>query len=138
MSEPITVTTHTSADAATAWACYTDPAHVTAWNAASDDWCCPEAEADVQPGGAFRYRMAARDGSMAFDYTGRWETLEAPRLAVQRLEDGRRVEVRFEADGDGTRVVQTFDPDGNAPRDLQQAGWQAILDRFGRVAGEVA
>jgi len=51
-------------------------------------------------------------------------------------DDGRRVETTFrEADGQ-TVVTESFDPDPDAPREMQQAGWQAILDRFAVVAAD--
>ena len=135
MAQPITVTSLTSATVEHAWSCFTDPDAITRWNFATDDWSCPEATSELRPGGAFCYRMAARDGSMPFDYAGTWEVVEAHRRLVQRLGDGRRVEIRFEAVDGGTRITETFDPDGQAPRELQEAGWKLILDRFAAVAG---
>jgi len=132
--DPITITAVTPASVAHARACFTDPAAITRWNFASEDWHCPEAENDLRPGGAFRYRMAARDGSMSFDYAGTWEVVEAARL-VQVLGDGRRVEVVFEADACGTRITENFDPDDTAPRQMQEAGWQAILNQFAAFCG---
>ena len=135
MSDPITVTSHTDATIEQAWACFTTPDQITRWNFATDEWSCPEATTDLRAGGAFSYLMAARDGSMAFDYAGTWDVVEPHRRLVQVLDDGRRVEIRFEAAEGGTRVTEVFDPDGTVPRDMQQAGWQLILDRFARVAG---
>ena len=131
--ESITVTASTNTTPEQARACFTDPAFITRWNFASDAWSCPEATCDLRAGGAFCYRMAARDGSMAFDYSGTWEQVEPERL-VQLLDDGRRVEITFTATESGTRVTEVFEPDQDAPRELQQAGWQAILHRFADVA----
>ncbi|HWH07417.1 MAG TPA: SRPBCC domain-containing protein, partial [Candidatus Paceibacterota bacterium] len=46
------------------------------------------------------------------------------------MEDGRKVTVTFTPDETGVRVVETFDPESENPREMQQAGWQAILDNF--------
>lgn len=132
--EAITVAAVSSATVAQARACYTRPADIVQWNFATDEWSCLGAECDAQAGGAFRYRMAARDGSMAFDFDGTFEEVGADRV-VQVLGDGRRVTVTFEAHDSGSRITQTFDPDANAPREMQEAGWQLILDRFAAFAG---
>lgn len=135
MTTRITVRARTQAPVDQAWACFTDPDTIVRWNFATDDWSCPSATSDLHPGGRFSYRMAARDGSMALDYAGTWEVVEAPTRLVQRLDDGRAVEVTFTQHGDDTLVEEHFDPDASAPRDMQEAGWQLILDRFARVAG---
>ena len=130
----LTVTAWTTAPLEQARACFTDPAAVMTWNFATDAWSCPDATSDLRPGGTFRYRMAANDGSMAFDFAGTWEHVEPNRL-VQVLDDGRRVEITFAAEEAGTRVTQVFDPDPDTPTEVQQAGWQAILHRFADTAG---
>ena len=50
------------------WDCYTLPQHIVNWNFASDDWHCPEAENNMEPGGMYRAKMAAKDGSFSFDF----------------------------------------------------------------------
>lgn len=134
-SGPIVISASVAATTGEAWAAFTEPERITTWNFATEDWSCPKATSDLRPGGTFSYRMAARDGSMAFDYHGTWEVVEPPRRLVQRLGDGRRVEITFAEVEGGTRVTETFDPDDGAPRELQRAGWQSILDRFAATAG---
>ena len=131
---PVVVTAQTSADPASAFAVFTDPAAIQRWNFASEDWSCPAATVDLRAGGTFCYRMAARDGSMAFDYEGTWQELSRPNRLVQVLGDGRRVVVTFEATAAGTKITERFDPDDQAPIALQRAGWQAILDRFAAMS----
>nr|WP_308936610.1 hypothetical protein [Exiguobacterium sp. SL14] len=46
------------------------------------------------------------------------------------LEDGRQVTIDFSRNGEQTEVVETFDAETMNPPEMQQAGWQAILDRF--------
>ena len=46
------------------------------------------------------------------------------------LDDGRKVQTTFAAEGNGTRVTTTFDPEGTNPEDMQRQGWQAILDSY--------
>jgi hypothetical protein len=46
------------------------------------------------------------------------------------LEDGRKVTVDFTKEGEATRVVTTFDPENENSEELQQQGWQAVLNNF--------
>lgn len=130
MTEMIRIETHVPVAPATAWGAYTTPDAVTRWNFASAEWCCPSADIDLRAGGRYVARMEARDGSMGFDFAGVYETVEADCRLVLILDDGRRVETIFQAEGDGTRVSIRFDPESQNPEDMQRAGWQAILDNF--------
>ena len=128
---PITISTTIQAPLQTVWDCWTQPDHITQWNAASADWHCPEATNDLRPGGAFSSTMAARDGSFRFDFGGVYDTVEQHRHIAYTLEDGRKVTVDFEEQADGaTRVTEAFEPEATNPTDMQLAGWQAILDNF--------
>lgn len=127
---PITISTRIAKPVAHVWNCWTKPEHIMHWNAASDDWHCPKAENDLRVGGRFSSTMAARDGSFSFDFSGEYTAVEPQSRIAYTLEDGRKVEVRFNPDGDGTNVEQTFDPEKENPEEMQRGGWQAILDRF--------
>ena len=127
----ITVTTEVQAPLDHVWQCWTSADCVRKWNHASDDWHCPAASNDLRVGGRYIYTMAARDGSMSFDFAGTYtEVLQGERITSQ-LDDGRMVWVTFEAVGpDLTRVVETFEAEHENTFDLQRDGWQAILDNF--------
>lgn len=127
---PITIQTTVQASLARTWACWTEPLHIMAWNAASDDWHCPAATNDVRAGGTFRATMAARDGSASFDFTGTYEEVVPETKLAYAMPDGRQVTVTFEDTSEGVRVTETFDPETENPLEMQRAGWQAILDRF--------
>jgi uncharacterized protein YndB with AHSA1/START domain len=127
---PITVRVVVQGDLPTVWQRFTTPADILQWNSASEDWHCPEAENDLRVGGRFRYRMAARDGSAAFDFEGAYTQVVPPALIAYTMDDGRAVRVIFAARGGEVTVAETFDPEGENPRDLQRQGWQAILNRF--------
>lgn len=49
-----------------------------------------------------------------------------------RMSDGREVEVEFVERADGIHVKAAFDAETKNPPEIQRAGWQAILDNFGR------
>ena len=130
---PISVSVLVNAPLARAWAVFSDPKHIVAWNFASPDWCCPRAENDLRVGGQFSSRMEAKDGSFGFDMAGTYDVVE-PQQHIGFTFGDRRADVVFVAEGSGTRVTETFIPEGEYPRELQQGGWQAILDNFGRRA----
>ncbi len=111
------------------WDCWTSPDHITQWNFASPEWHCPTATNEVQPGGKLSWQMAAKDGSMAFDFNGTYTEVKPGEFLAYTLDDGRKVTVQFSAAGDKTEVVEIFEPDANNV-EMQRAGWQAILDNF--------
>lgn len=128
--QTITVESHVKVPIEKAWHDYTNAEAVQSWNAASEDWHCPKAENDLQPGGRFNYRMEARDGSAGFDFTGTYdEVIELAKISYT-MDDGRSVVVAFTPEGEGTDVVVTFDPENENSLEMQRDGWQAILDNF--------
>ncbi|WP_129717204.1 SRPBCC family protein [Pedobacter sp. SYP-B3415] len=128
----ITISATINAPAEKVWTAWTEPAHITKWNTASDDWHSPRAENDLRPGGTFVTRMEAKDGSMGFDFGGKYDAVEAHQLISYAMADGRRVKIVFQAEGNQTSVTETFDAEQENSIDMQQAGWQAILDNFKR------
>lgn len=126
----LTVSTIISAPLDKVWEAWVSPEQVTAWNAASDDWHCPSATNDLQVGGAFCYRMSARDGSLSFDFEGAFtEIIERAKIGYKIL-DGRQVEVTFTKTPEGINVTETFEAESAHSIEMQQAGWQAILENF--------
>jgi len=130
LPDPITVSAQVSCPPEAAWRYFTDPASITAWNFASPDWCCPHAQNDLRVGGAFSYRMEAKDGSMGFDYEGTFLEVEPPRRLRLALGPEREVVVEFVPNAAGTEVRQSFTPEGEFPVEQQRAGWQAIMDNY--------
>jgi uncharacterized protein YndB with AHSA1/START domain len=128
MPQSLTVTTWVPVSPARAWGLFTDPHAVTQWNFASDDWQCPSASIDLTVGGVHRARMEARDGSFGFDFEGIYSEIEAPHALTLVLGDGRKARTTFTPSADGTRVETVFEAEDQNPAEMQQAGWQAILD----------
>jgi len=126
----ITVSTTVNAPLSKAWKTFTSPEDITQWNAAAETWHCPSAENDLQPGGKFSYTMAAKDGSFAFDFGGVYDEVKTNELIAYTIGDGRKVKVTFEANGDTTTVTEVFEAEGTNPVEMQQGGWQAILDNY--------
>ena len=130
MKPKITVQTTVAAPVAKTWQCYTEPVHIVNWNFAIDTWHCPKAENDLRAGGKFSYTMAAKDGSFSFDFEGVYDEVSLHKKISYTMADGRQAEVLFEANGNETSVTTTFDPEDMNPLEMQQGGWQAILDNF--------
>ncbi|HKP70781.1 MAG TPA: SRPBCC family protein [Pyrinomonadaceae bacterium] len=126
----ITVETTVNAPVEKVWTLWSGPEHITKWNSASPDWHTPRATNDLRTGGKFTARMEAKDGSMGFDFEGVYDDVRDNEYIAYSMPDGRTVKVNFIADGDRTRIVETFDPESENPREMQQGGWQAILDNF--------
>jgi uncharacterized protein YndB with AHSA1/START domain len=127
--EKIIVEAKIEADINKVWDLYTSASHIINWNFADPSWHCPSASNDLKEGGKYVARMEAKDGSFGFDF-------EAIYTEVLLLESftyefgGREAKVDFQQDGNSTSVKITFDPDTENPIELQQAGWQAILNNF--------
>jgi len=129
-NEKITVETTVQAPLEKVWKCWTEPDHIKIWNAASDDWHTPIAENDLRPGGKFLSRMEAKDGSFGFDFAGVYDEVNLHEVIAYSLGDGRKVTITFKGKDNETNVIETFDPDPSNPIEMQQQGWQAILDNF--------
>lgn len=112
------------------WKLWTDPKHIIRWNNASDDWHTPKAENDLRPGGNFVSRMEAKDGSAGFDFEGTYQEVEMHKLISYTLADGRKVQIHFAGDQNATIVTETFEAENTHSPEMQQAGWQAIMDNF--------
>lgn len=131
ISKPtITVEATVKAPVEKVWRFWTMPEHITKWNHASDDWHSPSGQNDLRPGGKFSIRMEARDGSMGFDFGGEYDEVVTNELISYTLGDGRRVKVRFTANGNETKVVENFEAEDTNSIEMQRGGWQAILDNF--------
>lgn len=130
MKETITVsiTTETSIDKV--WEAWTNPQHIVNWNHASDDWHTPKAENDLKVGGKFCYTMAAKDGSMQFNFEGIYDVIARHQLIAYTIADGRKVEVKFHTEGKKTFVTENFEAESTNSIELQKTGWQAILNNF--------
>ena len=126
----ITVSAIIDAPVNKVWKYWTDPKHIINWNNASPDWHTPRAENDLRAGGKFLSRMEARDGSMGFDFEGKYLKVEPQKLIEYILGDDRKINVHFDSDGDHTTVTEIFDAEHENPVEMQQTGWQAILDNF--------
>ena len=128
--ETISVKTSIKAPLSKVWRAWTDPNHITKWNFANSEWCCPRAENDLRPGGPFSWRMEAKNGSMGFDFNGTYNMVNPEKEINYTLEDGRKVWITFHEEGDEVIVKEAFEAEGTNSDEMQRKGWQAILENF--------
>jgi uncharacterized protein YndB with AHSA1/START domain len=126
----ITVKSTVKAPIAKVWEMWKTPAHIQEWNSASPEWHTPYAENDLQTGGKFKSTMAARDGSMSFDFEGEYTLVKENEAIEYVIGDGRKVEIVFRETPNGVEVIESFDPETENSEEMQRGGWQAILDNF--------
>lgn len=126
----ITIETTVDASLEKVWDYWTAPAHIVNWNAASPDWHTPRATNDVRVGGELFCRMEAKDGSFGFDLKGTYTAVESMKQLDYVFEDGRKISVAFSDINGKTLVVEHFEAENQNSIELQQAGWQAILNNF--------
>jgi len=127
----ITVETTVAAPIEEVWRAWTTPEDIKQWNAASDDWHTTAAAVDLRTGGEFSSRMEAKDGSMGFDFAGTY-TRVVPHELIEFSFGDRAATVEFIPSDGNVTVRETFDAETTYTPEQQQAGWQAILDRFAR------
>jgi uncharacterized protein YndB with AHSA1/START domain len=139
MTNPITITNTVLAPITNVWVCYTRPAHITKWNFASLDWCCPRASGDLKAGGRFSSRMEAKDGSMGFNFGGIYTAVAINKLIGYTMVDAdkepdvnsRKATIEFESiSSTETKITVNFEPENENPVEMQKGGWQSILDNF--------
>lgn len=132
--ETLTVTTTVNAPIEKVWKLWSNPRDIEQWNSPSDEWHTPAAENDLRTGGKFKSTMAARDGSASFDFEGEYTTVDHHKTIAYTITDGRKVKITFNDLGQNVHIIETFDAENVNPLELQQKGWQAIMDSFKRYA----
>jgi uncharacterized protein YndB with AHSA1/START domain len=126
----ITVEATVDASVEKVWKYWTEPAHITKWTNASDDWHTPKAENDLKVGGKFLTRMEAKDGSFGFDFEGVYTEVKMHEKISYSMQDGRTVHVTFQEKDNKTYIIESFDAENENPVEMQRGGWQAILNNF--------
>ncbi len=74
--------------------------------------------------------MEAKDGSFGFDFEAIYDTVIDKQELTYTMTDGRKATTIFVDNGNETSVTTVFDAESENPVEMQQQGWQAILDNF--------
>ena len=126
----ITVSAQILAPVHKVWDYWTNPNHITQWNFAGDDWHAPNAQNDLKVGGKFNFRMEAKDGSFGFDLEGIYDQIIPFQYIEYTLGDSRKVKIKFASEGNTTTIEESFEAESENPVEMQQTGWQMILNNF--------
>lgn len=78
--------------------------------------------------------MEAKDGSFGFDFFGDYTKVETNKCIEYIMGDGRIAQILFESKGEATQIVEFFEPESENSHEMQQAGWQAIMENFKKYA----
>ena len=132
----ITVETVVNAPINAVWAAWSNPDDIVQWNSPAETWHTTRSAVDLREGGKFAARMEAKDGSGGFDFEGVYTRVVPNAIIDFKMSDGREVNIEFVEQADGVFVRETFDVESENPAEMQRAGWQAILDNFGRHVGK--
>lgn len=130
-SEKITVRALVKANKQKVWNYYTQAQHIVNWNFADPSWHCPDASNDLRVGGLYRARMEAKDASFGFDFEAIY-TMVNPGEGFSYQFGDRYATVELKGIDGHTEITVVFDPETENPHELQQKGWQSILDNFAR------
>jgi uncharacterized protein YndB with AHSA1/START domain len=128
----ITVETIVNARPNEAWKVWNNPDDIVQWNSPHESWHTTRSAVDLREGGKFAARMEARDGSAGFEFEGTYTRVVPDKALEFRMADGREVNVEFIEQAEGVLVRETFDAETENSPEMQRAGWQAILENFGR------
>jgi uncharacterized protein YndB with AHSA1/START domain len=126
----ITVEATIAAPIEKVWEMWTKPSHIIHWNNASSDWHTTFAENNLRTDGKFRYRMAAKDRSFSFDFEGIYTDVKTNAFIAYTMLDDRKADITFAKSGKKVKIIENFDAETENPIEMQQAGWQAILNNF--------
>lgn len=126
----ITVTAEINSPVEKVWKVWTSAEDMIHWNSASNDWHCPAATNDFKPGGKLTATMAAKDGSFSFDFWAIYDEIKEKEYIHASMGDGRIWKTLFKDQDGKTIITEKFEAETENPLDMQQAGWQAILNNF--------
>jgi uncharacterized protein YndB with AHSA1/START domain len=100
------------------------------WNFADPSWHCPSASNDMKIGGKYLARMEAKDGSFGFDFEAYYTEINLGNNFTYEF-GGRICTIEMtELETNKTAIKITFDPETENPIEMQQQGWQLILNNF--------
>lgn len=130
----ITVEATVNVNVEIVWSKWINPNDIVNWNTASEDWHTTKAENNLVVGGKFSSRMEAKDGSFGFDFWGIYTHIIPNELIEYTMGDYRKASVKFSANNEQTTITTIFEAENENPIEMQQFGWQAILNNFKKYA----
>jgi uncharacterized protein YndB with AHSA1/START domain len=132
MKDVITVSVIVNATVDKVWNYWTTPQHIMQWNNPSDDWHNLSVEVDLREGGAFLFKMEAKDGSNGFDYCGKYDKVKTNEIIELTTADGRKTINTFTAKENETLITETFEAEQKTPLAIQREFCLGVLNNFKR------
>ena len=74
--------------------------------------------------------MEAKDGSFGFDFEAVYDAVIHHSDITYKMSDGRQATTTFEDLEGRTKITTTFDAETLNSIEMQQQGWQSILNNF--------
>jgi uncharacterized protein YndB with AHSA1/START domain len=114
------------------WYYLTTSNHIEKWNHAGNDWACKDSKVDLVEGGKFSSFMYSKIDGEGFIFSGYYTEIVPHSVLKSVLDDGRKVILNMGSfdDGKSTLIRQYFEPESMNSKELQQKGWQLILENF--------
>lgn len=125
----ITVITEIHAPIENIWKRWNDPKDIQEWNNINKDWHTPTVQNDLRPGGKFLYVMGKTDGSLSFNFTGKYDEVKEHELIAYTLDSGRTASITF-SQGYPVLLTEIFEPDEEPSVEEQRNFCQAIINSF--------
>ncbi len=119
------------------WEFWNNPIHIQNWYFASNEWHCPKALNNLVIGEKFNIRMETKDGSFGFDFEGKYTNIIDFQIIEYILDDDRKVITTFEKLENSVLITQKFDAETENSFELQQNGWQLILENFKKCVEQI-
>ena len=130
MTKKIKVETLVDASVEKIWEYWTSPEHIKNWYFSSSNWCAPNAKNNLHVGGRFLIRMESKDGVEGLDFEGTYTLIKKYKKIAYQIDDGRKVKIEFKTMKDSSKIIETFDVENINSIEMQEEGWQAILNNF--------
>ena len=77
-----------------------------------------------------KYSIILYNNSFSFEFEGVYTQVDLYKQVDYILADDRKVSVYFKEENNQTTVTEIFEAENENPIELQQQGWQAILNNF--------
>ena len=71
-----------------------------------------------------------------FEFYGVFDNIKTNETIAYMIGDGRKVKIDFLPDGLQTRIIESFEVEEENSFEMQQNGWQAILNNFKKYTEE--
>ncbi len=133
----ITVKTLINQSIELTWEAFNSPQHMQKWAKSSPEWIVKVAESDLKIGGKIKVILMTHDHSIFLQYGGTYEKIDFNKHINILLEDGRSLDITFSSLHDMTDVQLVIDSIEEQPIDVQENGWQSLLDNLKSYAESI-